>query len=91
MCKEGERDFSKLLGRIKEKGLTQETVARLISRNPCTFSQKVHNRGIFTAAEIEGICNILEIDTGEIGAYFFTPKVQKVGIFENPQEEVLTV
>lgn len=80
-----EYDFSKLLGRIREKGYTQEAVASVISRNPCTFSQKINNKGTFNATEIAEICGFLEIGTAEIGTYFFTPKVQKVGIFTEAQ------
>lgn len=80
MQKKEEYDFSKLVGRIKEKGYTQEMVSDVISRNPCTFSKKINNRGTFTAAEISAMCRVLEIEKAEIGVYFFTPKVQKVGI-----------
>ena len=66
-----EFNYLKLLGRIKEKGLTQEALAREISINPCTFSQKLNNRGVFTAQEINSICNVLKIDAGEVGQYFF--------------------
>lgn len=67
-------DFSKLLGRIKEKGYTQEAIANAISRNSCTFSQKINNKGVFNATEIAAICGLLEIGATEIGEYFFTPK-----------------
>lgn len=80
-----EYDFSRLLGRIKEKGYTQEAVSNVISRNPCTFSQKINNKGTFTAAEIAAMCRVLEIEKAEIGVYFFTPKVQKAGIFSEVQ------
>lgn len=81
MQKKEEYDFSKLIGRIKEKGYTQEAISGVISRNPCTFSQKINNRGTFTATEISAMCRVLEIEKAEIGVYFFTPKVQKVGIY----------
>lgn len=78
MCKTTDYDYSKLLGLIKEKGLTQEAVAREISRNPCTISQKINNKGVFTAAEIDAIRELLGIAIENVGAYFFTVKVQKL-------------
>ena len=85
MQKKEEYDFSKLIGRIKEKGYTQEAITGVISRNPCTFSQKINNKGTFTATEIDAMCRVLEIEKAEIGVYFFTQKVQKVGIYQGMQ------
>lgn len=85
MRKKEEYDFSKLMGRIKEKGYTQEAISSVILRNPCTFSQKINNKGTFTAAEIAAMCRVLEIEKEEIGVYFFTSKVQKVGILSEVQ------
>lgn len=68
-------NYSKLLGRIKEYGYTQETLAVAIGINPSTFSQKVNNAAFFTQREIKKICAILEIPKDEIGAYFFAEEV----------------
>ena len=65
-------NHSKLLGRIKEFGLTQEGLANAIDMNPGTLSFKLKNRSHFSTDEMCRICRILKIPTEEIGAYFFT-------------------
>lgn len=70
-------DYSKLLGRIKEFGLTQERLASEIGMSNSTLSFKLNNKAFFTQKEIRKICELLEIKTTETGAYFFALKVQK--------------
>jgi transcriptional regulator with XRE-family HTH domain len=64
-------NFSKLLGKIKEKNLTQEEVALKIGMNKGTFSSKINGKSYFTAKEISKICQLLNISPSEIGLYFF--------------------
>ena len=68
-------DYSKLLGRIKEKGFTLKEFAKIIGINPSTLSIKLSGKAYFTQKEIEKICQALDICGNEIGLYFFTPKV----------------
>ncbi len=68
-------DYSKLLGRIKEFGYTQESLARETGMTKVTMNLKLNNKAFFTQPEIERIRKILRITHDEIGAYFFTPKV----------------
>lgn len=68
-------DYSKLLGRIKEFGHTQESLAKEIGMTKATMSLKLNNKAFFTQPEIEKIRRILCIPHDQIGAYFFTPKV----------------
>ena len=64
-------DYSKLLGRMKEKNVTQDILARKIGLQPPTLSQKLNNKARFKQAEISMICEILDIEANQIGAYFF--------------------
>ena len=64
-------DYSKLLGRIREFGLTQEKVAKEIGRHEGTLSAKLNGQYAFTAYEIDKICKLLDISNAEIGTYFF--------------------
>lgn len=64
-------NYAKLLGRIKERGLTQERLAQMIGINKGTLSVKLNNQYAFTAAEIDNISKILDIPNDEIGKYFF--------------------
>lgn len=68
-------DYSKLKGKIKEKGLTQEELANKIEIDKSTLSLKINNQSVFTQEEIFKIINILEIAPEEIEEYFFTIKV----------------
>lgn len=70
-------DYSKLLGRIKEYGFTQERIASEIGISVSTLSYKLNNKAFFTQKEIRKICDLLEIVIAEIGVYFFTLKVQE--------------
>ena len=70
-------DYSKLLGRIKECGFTQETLAKHIGIAESSMCLKLNGKANFKQTEIFLICIALEIASGEIGAYFFTPKVRK--------------
>jgi DNA-binding Xre family transcriptional regulator len=72
-----EFDYSKLLGRIKECGFNQTTLAKHIKISVSTLSEKLNNKYAFTMKEIDAICKALDISKEEIGVYFFTEKVQK--------------
>ena len=64
-------NYSKLLGRIKECGQTQETLAKAIGKNEATLSAKLNNKSQFKSEEMDTICKVLDIPNEEIGAYFF--------------------
>ena len=70
-------DYSKLLGRIKEYGFTQERIASEVRMSVSTLSFKLNNKAFFTQREIRKICDLLGIEATEIGVYFFTLRVQK--------------
>lgn len=64
-------NYSKLEGRIKEFGLTQELLAKKIDKNKGTLSAKLNGKYAFTAKEIDDICKVLNISNDQIGEYFF--------------------
>ena len=64
-------NYSKLLGKIKECGLTQEEVADRIGINKGTLNAKLNNKGNFNGPEMHDICRLLDISKDEIGSYFF--------------------
>ena len=65
-------NYSKLLGRMKEKGLTQSQIASALDKNESTISSKLNGKFSFTVVEIDTICKLLDIGNDEIGTYFFT-------------------
>jgi DNA-binding XRE family transcriptional regulator len=70
-------DYSKLLGRIKELGFTQESLAKNIGIAKSSMCLKLSNKANFRHIEMFLICEALNIEVREIGVYFFTPKVRK--------------
>lgn len=70
-------DYSKLLGRLRELGISQEEFAFEIGMSPSTLSLKLNGNGFFKQDAIEKARIVLGLDKSEIDAYFFTPKVQK--------------
>lgn len=65
-------DYNKLLGKMKEKQINQETLAHRINNSPATLSLKLNNKARFKQSEISMICEILDISSSEIGEYFFS-------------------
>lgn len=68
-------DYSKLLGRIKEKGYTLKTFAKSLNISLSTLSLKLSNKAYFKQQEIDKACEVLGIERKYIGVYFFTKKV----------------
>lgn len=64
-------NYSKLLGRLKERGYTQSKIATEIGRDKSSLSAKLHGKSAFTTKEIDAICEVLDIPNAEIGDYFF--------------------
>ena len=64
-------DYSKLLGKIKEHSLTQDTLAAKIGISPASMNLKLCNKSAFKQDEILAICGVLSINSKDIPAYFF--------------------
>jgi transcriptional regulator with XRE-family HTH domain len=64
-------NYSKLLGKIKECGLTQEKLAEAIDKDKSTLNAKLNGKSAFTTNEIDDMCRVLDIDNSEIVPYFF--------------------
>ena len=80
-------DYSKLLGRIKEKGFTQMALAKLIGITAGSMSEKLNNLAHFKQREITAMCNVLDIPNAEIGAYFFKLESRKTREIEVAADE----
>lgn len=66
-------NYAKLLGRIKECGHTQESLASQVGIDPSTLNLKLNNKRDFTQSQIKEICNSLQIV--DVNEYFFTYKL----------------
>lgn len=69
-----EMNYALLRGRIRDCGLTQQECAEKIGISESHFSRKLAGEYVFRQDEINKLCELLEIDGAEIGAYFFTPR-----------------
>lgn len=67
-------NYSKLLGRIKERGFTQKTLAPVIGISEGQLSQKLNGNYAFKQTEIQMLCQALDIQSDAIGEYFFSPE-----------------
>lgn len=72
-----EFDYSKLLGRIREYGYTQKTLANSIGMAVSQLNQCLKNKANFKRDKILAICKVLDIHICEIGPYFYTLKTRK--------------
>lgn len=68
-------DYSKLLGKIKEKYDTQVNFVKDIDLSLSSLNQRLNNKIDFTTRDIKTICEKLDINKSEIPDYFFTEKV----------------
>lgn len=64
-------NYSRLLGRMKERGITQEGLSTEIGVNESTLNSKLNNKYGFKQNEMDAICKVLDISPEEIGSYFF--------------------
>lgn len=64
-------NYSKLRGRIRECGLTQEQLAEAIGVHKGTLSAKLNGRFAFTTSEMLSLGAALNIPKNELGYYFF--------------------
>lgn len=62
---------NKIKGRMRELEITQADVARALNIAQPTANQKINNTRPFDLEEAEKLANLLCIDSGEFGAYFF--------------------
>ncbi len=76
-CYDSPRDFSALRQKIAEKYHTECAFATQIGMNKHQLSYRFRNLTPFKVEEIIKICELLDIEIGEIGFYFRTPLVPK--------------
>jgi len=65
-------DYSALLGLIREKGYTQESLAAESHTSLSQLSAKLNGRYQFKQYDIQHISDVLGINAADIGRYFFS-------------------
>lgn len=75
MLNANEYDYSKLLGKLREVGLTQVQLAAKIGLSACSLNLTLKNKRNFRQNEIVKTAEALDIRPGEYEAYFFAHKL----------------
>ena len=65
-------NHGKLLGRMKEKGYSQERLAEYVGISANSLNRKLSGKLDFKASEIEKVSVALDIGNSELYDYFFT-------------------
>jgi len=65
----------KLKGLMREKRITQSELAEKLGIKPCTVNQKLNGKRCLTLDEAEIIADVLSINAGDFGKYFFNRPV----------------
>ena len=73
-----EFDYSRLLGKIVEKFNTREKFATAMNLSADSISDKLNNKTIWKQSDIDKATYLLNIDTTEIGLYFFYKKSSNI-------------
>lgn len=63
--------YSKLRGKIKEKGLSESELAKAINLSASSLSCRLNGKVDWSVPEIRAICDVLGIDRSDISEYFF--------------------
>ena len=64
-------NYSKLLGLMREKNLTQSELAKIVGISEVSLNFKLNNKSSFKQNEIAKICEVLSIPSDRLTVYFF--------------------
>ena len=70
-----EYDYSRLLGRMREKGYTQEKLAKALGISETSLNHRLNNKLNFRQDEIVTARDILLIPRQKLDDYFFADKL----------------
>lgn len=70
-----EYDYSRLLGRMREKGYTQEKLAKALGISETSLNHRLNNKLNFRQDEIVTASDILMIPRQKLEDYFFADKL----------------
>lgn len=68
-------NYSKLLGRMKERGYTQEAFAKMLGISACSLNSSLNNKRDFKQDEMLKACEVLGIPTSQLPVFFYTHKL----------------
>lgn len=65
-------DYSKLKGKIAEKGYTKLSLSKALQMHPNSLNDRLDNKLEFKQDDMVKICDVLGIKHKDIPQYFFT-------------------
>lgn len=65
-------NYSKLLGLMREKNITQESLAEYVGMSEVTLNKKLNNNSQFKQNEMVSILNVLALPITDVVTIFFT-------------------
>lgn len=68
-------DYRKLIGRMKELGYTQASLAKRLGISECLLNFSLNNKRNFKQDEIMGTMDALNLPASSIEEYFFAHKL----------------
>ncbi len=70
-------DYSKLLGKMKEKGITQSELAKQIGISETSLNKKLNGGSQFRQEEMLKILDCIGVNIESVSLYFFAKKLVK--------------
>ena len=67
----GPYNYSKLLGKFRELGLSQADVASRIGVTPSTLNRKLSSHAQFRQTEIQAVMDLIDAPLDAVDEYFF--------------------
>ena len=68
-------DYSKLLGRMRERGYTQEKLAKNLGISACSLNLSINNKRNFRQDEMLMMGKLLGVPASKLQEYFFAHKL----------------
>ena len=87
MSKITDYDYSKLLGRMREKGYTQIEVCKRMRMSETTLNLTLGNKRPFRQTEISKLCSILEIPMEDVAFRNLKKGAKKIAARKLPKQK----
>lgn len=68
-------DYSRLLGRMRERGYTQDSLSKRLGISACSLNLSLNNKRDFKQDEMLRVCELLDIPTCALPEYFYAHKL----------------
>ena len=70
-------NYAKLTGRMRERGYTQESLAKALGISACSLNLTLNNKRNFRQDEILRASELLDIPPSDFTGYFFDHQLKK--------------